>query len=381
MSRRISLPGSPRTRLHHLFFWLIFAVLMLVAIVRSPGPPLGFGEIAIRLLVLIVMTAAAAYVNLGGLVPRLLLAKRYVAYGCAVVGVVLLTALGIGLTYAQLLQVKGESAAAAVAGSAGFESENLASRLPGQGASADGEQAPNLTRLTSIFAVHTLIWLGATSLLHFGLGWVRNHDLERRRMEAELTALKAQLNPYFLFNALNNLYGLTVNKSDFAPSYVMKLGGLMRYVVHESQASRVSLRKELGFVRNYFDLEKVRAEGRLVTVIEIGEGVEDRRIAPLLLLPLVENAFKYGTKLQTAEAKVEFHAHAVADNRLEIRICNNRDPAEISPVEVGFVGAPGGVGLTHVRRRLELLYPDRHQLQIRDQGNRFEVSLLIDTRE
>lgn len=381
MSFRLSLPGSPRARLQHLVFWLVFAVLMLISIVRAPGPALGFGEVVIRLLILIVMTAAASYVNLGGLVPRLLLAKRYVAYGFAVVGVVFLTAFGIGLAYAELLQVRGETASAEVVGGAGYESENLARRLPGQGASIDGERGPNLTRLTSIFAVHTLIWVGATSLLHFGLGWVRNQDLERRRLEAELTALKAQLNPYFLFNALNNLYGLAMNKSDFAPSYVLKLGELMRYVVHDSQASRVSLRKELGFVRNYFDLEKARAAGRLVTVIEIGEGVEDRKIAPLLLLPLVENAFKYGTTLQTAEAKVEFHAQMAADDRLEIRICNNRDPAEISPVEVGFVGAPGGVGLANVRRRLELLYPDRHQLQIRDQGSRFEVSLRLDTRE
>lgn len=381
MGHRFSMPGSFRTHLQHLVFWLVFLVLMVVAILRSPGPPLGLGDVLIRLLILGSMTAGAAYVNLGVLVPRLLLARRFLSYGFAVIGVSFLVALGIGSAYSRLLQASHDAPAGAVPSSVVFESENLASRLPGEGASAQTLRSPNLTRLTSIFLVHTLIWVGASSLLHFGLGWVRNRDLEHRRLEAELAVLKAQLNPYFLFNALNNLYALTVNKSDFAPSYVMKLGDLMRYVVHESRASRVSLRKEMGFVRNYFDLEKSRADGRLETVITVGDGVEAMTIAPLLLLPLVENAFKHGTDLQTAEARVEFQARRTSDGELEIRIGNNRDPEGVMPTGVGFVGTPGGVGLANVRRRLELLYPGRHELQIRAQGGRFEVILRLDVIE
>ncbi|GAB5560287.1 MAG: histidine kinase [Synoicihabitans sp.] len=378
MTRRLIIPGSAKTRWQHVIFWLIFVGLMVVSVARSPGTPLTAGGIALRVCTLLILTAAGSYVNLGILMPRLLQTKRYVRYTLALIGVILATGFGIGLVYHQVLDV-GRVAAAGETDSA---HESITSRLPGEGATGQAAvgvtQNPNLLRLASIFTVHSAIWIGATSLLYFGAGWIRNRDLEKRKLEAELMALRAQLNPHFLFNSLNNIYSLTLDKSELGPRYVLKLAELMRYILHDSQAESVEMAKELGFVRNYFELEMIRADGRMETDVKVGEGVEALKVAPLLFLPFIENAFKHGVKLKTTQARVAFSAQIQPDGALEIDVINNKDAVGNEELVEGFVENPGGVGLENVRRRLELLYPNHHRLQIKDRATRYEVKLRIE---
>ncbi|MDB4384742.1 histidine kinase [Opitutaceae bacterium] len=379
MLRPITTTGSPQTRKQHVVFWLIFVVLMMLSVSRSPGTPLSGSGIALRVGILLIMTAAASYLNLGVLVPRLLLGKRPFVYVLAITGTVLATGLVLGATYEQLLNVDRFPAnPSSIESPADAPTEDLARRLPGEGAEGDGALPPDLLRLTSIFTVHTTVWLGAAALLHFGAGWVRNRDLEKRRLEAELMALRAQLNPHFLFNSLNNIYSLALDKSDRGPDYVLKLAELMRYILHDTQTTEVSMEQELDFVRNYFALESIRADGRMETDIRVDDGVERMRVAPLLFLPLIENAFKHGAKLKTSRAWVEFSAELQMDGALEVEVSNSKDTVGPVDVAAGFVENPGRLGLENVRRRLELLYPGSHQLEINDGPARYEVKLRIE---
>jgi two-component system, LytTR family, sensor kinase len=380
MLRRMTSTGSPQSRKQHVVFWLIFVMLMVLSVSRSPGTPLSGGGLALRVGILLSITATASYFNLGVLVPRLLLAKRPLVYVLAIAGTVLTTGWLLGAIYAQVLNVDRFPGNPFSIESSGVPpTEDLARRLPGKGAAANGALPPDLVRLTSIFTVHTTVWVGAAALLHFGAGWVRNRDLERRRLEAELMALRAQLNPHFLFNSLNNIYSLALDKSDRGPDYVLKLAEHMRYILHDTQTTEVSMDKELDFVRNYFELEGIRADGRMETDMRVGDGVERLRVAPLLFLPLIENAFKHGAKLKSKRAWVEFSAELQTDGTLEVEVSNSKDTVAPEAVAAGFVENPGGLGLENVRRRLELLYPGSHQLQINNGPERFEVKLRIET--
>jgi hypothetical protein len=369
------------SRGRHALFWLGFLGIMYLSVTRAPGTPLTGAGVALRLLVMLAFTAGISYFNLGVLVPRLLARGRYVFYVLALLVSLLLGAYALGLTYHRLLDVGRVSIVAADAPE-GWSS-NLAARLPGEGAdenqrAEDGMPRPSRGRLTSIFFVHLVIWVGASALAHFVSSWLRSRDQEKRQLEAELSALRAQLNPHFLFNSLNNIYALALEKSDHGPRYVLKLAELMRYILHDSQAPAVAIGKELAFVQNYLDLEEIRMAGEATLTLETKGDTDTGEIAPLLLLPLVENAFKHGVNAQPREAVVEIRVQVSSDGSLEITVSNTKPSTETAaPWADPSFAAPGGVGLENLRRRLELLYPRRHALSLEDTGERYTASLKI----
>ena len=233
---------------------------------------------------------------------------------------------------------------------------------------------------SKMLLVFFMIFAGLSSILHYIRSWARGQSLERQKLEAELTALKAQLNPHFLFNSLNNIYSLSLDKSDLAPDYVLKLSELMRYILHDSEVELVELREELAFVQNYFDLEEIRMGDAVSMSLKVeGAGVDDVRIAPLLLLPFVENAFKHGVKVKPEDSFVELTVVVAESGALSVRMVNSKEPSidSNSEEEVGNE-VLGGVGLTNLQRRLILLYPDRHELRLHDAGDRYEANLRIE---
>lgn len=233
-------------------------------------------------------------------------------------------------------------------------------------------------RILVVFFLEIGAFVGLSSLLHTLKAIARSHRLERQKLEAEMTALRAQLNPHFLFNSLNNIYSLALDKSDLAPDYVLKLSELMRYILHDCQAAEVPLRKELEFVQNYLDLERIRMEDTVTLDLEVEGGVDGVTVAPLMLLPFVENAFKHGIKTQPEGAFVKITVKVDAMEVLDIEATNSKEDVA-NEAALGFNGEvmPGGVGLENVRRRLALLYPHRHTLTLRDEGSRYEVNLQI----
>ena len=193
------------------------------------------------------------------------------------------------------------------------------------------------------------------------------HEVKNINIEKDF--LKTQLNPHFLFNTLNNLYGLTVKKSDLAPEVVLNLSEIMSYNLYESNTEKVSLEKELDFIRNYVELEKMRysTEKDIQLKIEGEENALGLLIAPLLTFTLIENAFKYGLKSKQPFINILIKIEKTAFSFI---IENDAIFNENS-------NAYGGIGLENVKKRLQLIYPEKYEMNIGTENNIFTATLKI----
>ncbi|GAB3260076.1 histidine kinase [Larkinella harenae] len=197
-------------------------------------------------------------------------------------------------------------------------------------------------------------------------------QIEKEKFQAELQLLKSQIHPHFLFNTLNNLYALTLRRSEQSPAVVLKLSQLLSYMLYDCNASEVPLEKEIAFMKNYMGLEQLRYGSRLDISINFHGDLQQKQIAPLLLIPFLENAFKHGTSQQLEQAWI-FLDLSVDKNVLTFKLVNSRD-AETETVTQKNVG---GIGLQNVRKRLELLYPNRYELQIQPEEETYLVNLSL----
>ena len=198
-----------------------------------------------------------------------------------------------------------------------------------------------------------------------------NQQLARETLLMELQVLKTQVHPHFLFNTLNNIYSLTLQQSDNASEIVQKLSCLLRYMFRECNAPEVPLIKEIELLRNYTQLEQIRYGNRLNIDLTVRGDLTNKQIAPLLLIPFVENAFKHGASQQTDQATIELCLFMM-DNELNLRVKNSRS-ADLTQPQTPH----SGLGLANVRKRLALIYPDRHRLAIRSETTRYLVELTI----
>ena len=231
--------------------------------------------------------------------------------------------------------------------------------------------------INSVKMMNFMVWLAVVIKL-FKLWYER----KQAALQAELNALKGQVHPHFLFNTLNNLYALTLNRSPQAPGIVLGLSDMLRYMLYECNADTVSLKKEVLMLQHYIGLEKIRYEDRLDLNFTITGDLGNKMIAPLMLLPLVENAFKHGTSEKVGQAWINITLD-VDGTKLKFKISNSK--AE-TPGPDGD-RHHGHIGLQNLQKRLELLYPASHQLKIIDDEDVFlailelEVSVLQHTIE
>ncbi|WP_161888699.1 sensor histidine kinase [Pontibacter russatus] len=202
-------------------------------------------------------------------------------------------------------------------------------------------------------------------------------NLTQDKLEAELKVLKAQIHPHFLFNTLNSLYALTLKKADTAPEVVLKLSSLMDYMLYEANAAQVPLQKELEYIKNYIALERMRYGNRVeVRYTEVGN-VAGRHIAPMLLLPFVENAFKHGVSTETTNAWVRIEVKVTGTQlTLLVENCKCGDRASNSTRDMA-----SGIGLKNLQRRLELLYEGRYELEMEDEPESYAARLVLDLGE
>lgn len=193
--------------------------------------------------------------------------------------------------------------------------------------------------------------------------------LEIEKLNLERDFLKTQLNPHFLFNTLNNVYGLALRNDKQTPQTIMQLSEMMRYTLYESDAQKVPISQEILFLRNYISLEKMRYKNNKNIVFAVNDSqVNHQIIAPLLTFIFIENGFKYGLKSKNnAFLKIEV---SVVNNIFNFSIINDK---EESSKEKKY----GGLGLINIRKRLELLYPEKHQLKIEDRGTSYYVEMQI----
>ncbi|MCF0071879.1 histidine kinase [Dyadobacter sp. CY261] len=198
-------------------------------------------------------------------------------------------------------------------------------------------------------------------------------DRRQAAMEAELNFLKGQLHPHFLFNTLNNLYALTLKQSPQSPGVVMGLAEILRYMLYEANTEIVQLERDISILKSYIELEKIRYEERLDINFSINGLSPEYRIAPLLILPLVENAFKHGASEQIGQAWINMDLR-VKSNALKFKISNSKPETAVHDERPHHVS----IGLANVRKRLEILYPAAHNLKIMDEEDVFAVILEID---
>ncbi|MDG5491785.1 sensor histidine kinase [Psychroserpens sp. SPM9] len=228
--------------------------------------------------------------------------------------------------------------------------------------------------ITSICLVVFIV--SAFKLLKLNLNQSKhNADLEAKILEAqlklkeqELKYLKMQIHPHFLFNTLNTMYGFALKKAEQTPDMILKLSNLLDYLLYQAEKPFVLLSEEIAHIKDYIELEKMRFHNTLHVEMNISQTSENITIAPMLLIPFIENSFKHGS-IQNGV----LHIHIELSTSLEhiyFRITNTNS-------ESG--AAQGGIGLENIKKRLELLYPNAYQLTIHDKSKVFDVELQLKT--
>lgn len=196
--------------------------------------------------------------------------------------------------------------------------------------------------------------------------------LVQEKLEAELKFLKAQIHPHFLFNTLNNLYALTLKKSENAPDVVLRLSDLLNYMLYECNAKWVQLKQEVGLLENYIALEKIRYGSRLDIQFNLSGEIESKMIAPMLILPFVENSFKHGVSEEIDDAWVIINLD-LEGSEMTLKVDNSKSNLK-SEDDKDY---RAGIGLTNVKRRLELLYGSNHDLQTIETDDSYVIILKL----
>jgi len=200
----------------------------------------------------------------------------------------------------------------------------------------------------------------------------KKYETELKLKEAELKLLKAQIHPHFLFNTLNNLYGLTLEKSDEAPQLVLRLSDILDYILYRCNEKSVLLNDELINLTNYIEIEKIRYSEKLRMAIDFPKQTNKLKIAPLIILPFIENAFKHGVSNYPGVAFVKAKITLV-NSTLLFRIENSKNPIQQKNNKLSK-----GIGLQNAQKRLELIYPQKYILKIEDKEETYSVSLTLE---
>lgn len=214
----------------------------------------------------------------------------------------------------------------------------------------------------AIFLLVFVFSTGIRVINQWLLSEARAKEIANEKLKAELSFLKAQINPHFLFNTLNNIYALASARSEHTAAAVMKLSSIMRYVLTEARNDLVPLEKEIQFTSHYIELQKMRLTDKTIIEFSVRGEPLGRQIAPLLLLPFVENAFKYG--ISTREYSPINILLEIKDNSLYFSICNHKQLNTMLRATDNT-----GIGISNTKRRLDLFYGDRYSLDIRDKSN------------
>jgi LytS/YehU family sensor histidine kinase len=218
-------------------------------------------------------------------------------------------------------------------------------------------------------------------LFDWGKNQKKMRQLERTNFKTELAFLRSQIQPHFFFNTLNNLYSLTLDKSDLAPETVLKLSEMMSYVIYEGKQRKVYLSKEVAYIKNYLDLERLRYGNRLKDIFIINGQVNSQKVPPLLLLPFIENSFKHGCGDGIEEVNINIRLD-IDHNIVTFTVQNQKyetlkAPAPNPYQHVGY----NGVGIENIKRRLKLIYGQNYQLTIQNEPALYIVTLKIPTYE
>lgn len=233
-----------------------------------------------------------------------------------------------------------------------------------------------LIREQHYFYLANLFVASGSTLASIIMDWLRHQReraaLEKQNIQSELRFLKSQINPHFLFNTLNSIYALTLKKSDNAPEIVVKLSEMLRYMLYECNEKLVPLTKEVNYVKNYLALEQLRHGGKIDIDFTLEGEVDGQMLAPLLFVPFLENSFKHGASRTIKDGYVRVHMRVIDQDQIQFEVENNKpDTIPMANHEL----KSGGIGLANLDRRLNILYPSKHKLTIKDSPNVYRVIL------
>ncbi len=230
--------------------------------------------------------------------------------------------------------------------------------------------------LEDILKFH-LAFIVLTSLIKLSKAWFKMQETDKKiarvneeKITAELNALKSQINPHFLFNSLNNIYSLSRKSSKKTSESILILSDMMRYVLYETRSDSVKLSEELNFMQNFVELQKLRIDERSSIELIVDLDDDKLKIAPLIFLPFLENGFKHGVKGSTGNTYAKFVLNSI-ESEVTFVAENSKSENDLTTKK------HHGVGLENVKRRLELLYPNKHELIVEDQKDFFRINLKL----
>lgn len=336
----------------HILAWLVFLSFPFVFFPRA-NSFLPSGEIVNFILAILpgsIAGIAFFYFNYYFAIPRFYLKKKYRTYSLIIIGCFVFALLigWLNSLYGQSFPPINVPAP---------QSENVSGKIPpfDRGNFPIGGVA---FRFVNIF------------LISFGLRIYSQWRLaEQEKMKFQLSYLQAQINPHFLFNVLNSIYSLIINRSEHAADAVVKLSSIMRYVISEAAQSTVPLHKEIKYVSNYIELQRLRLAKNIKLDFNVAIEASEKQITPLILLPFIENAFKHGVSMEEAcEINISI---AVERDTLTLKVTNKK-------IKVNSTEKPeSGMGIENTMKRLQLVYPGRHSIRMDDNDKFFAVELNI----
>jgi two-component system, LytTR family, sensor kinase len=327
----------------HILIWAAFIFVPLIFM----ETPEGRQRFMIFGWSMLVLMACYFYLNYLILIPRLLLKKKLVNYALFLLaGLFVISALNVLYSYIVHMYI-----------------------------------IPNIHHHSllhySLMTIYpAILSFGVSTSIRITDEWFKNErakkEMENEKLTAELAFLKSQVNPHFLFNTLNNICSLARKKSDDTENAIIKLSQIMRYMMYESKDEKVSLEKEVEYLENFIELQKMRISGKIRIDFRVEGPVSQWMIEPMLLIPFVENAFKHGISY-IEESGIDILLR-VTGEELNFRVENSIVTRGVE------IPSGAGIGLKNVLRRLELLYPGKHEISIDDHDFRYKVLLKINSR-
>lgn len=342
-----SLPNPKvRSLLLHSLFWFVWLSRTMYDVKELWGWHWGFLYIG----VIFLCQAPLVYVHLYILVPKLLNKKHYAAHFLAIGTLIYIYSV---CNYSILMSIPKTG-------------------MPDLMIKFLGRIQPNFDFLEGMIVViltyalkYTLIaFITQTELL----------KLQKEKLQLELNALKAQIHPHFLFNTLNNLYSLTLKNSEKASEVVLKLSDIMRYVLYQANEQQVDLKKEIEFARNYVDLQRIRYQDKYKITFESTGNFDELKVAPLLFIDFIENAFKHGLERRFNDGFVSVKFN-IKEHQVSLNVTNSKGQND-EDLRSEYLKRKG-IGLQNVQRRLDLIYGETHQLNISENEEIFEINLTL----
>ncbi len=350
-----------RYKLYHIPFWALYHFLWGVAefSLVEVLSMIFFTPRYMMFISYVLLHTVAVYINLYFLVPRLLAKSKLTWYILSLVGLIIATSITLIYSYYGVAFLTGKS----MEYFCGFE------------ANQNDVVAFFFSQALPSTAGAMLLGLSIKLAKNWSQAQKRQQLLEKEKLETELKFLKYQFNPHFLFNTINSIFFLIHKDPKMASNALVEFSELLRYQLYECNEKQIPLHQEVAYLENFIALEKLRhnEDLSLVTRIEMGE-YASHEIAPFILMTFVENAFKHVSRHKNEDNWIRIELDIKAEDTLILLIENTRSPDnQLGQEAVHY----GGIGLQNVQRRLDLLYPEVHELAIKEHDKRFTVRLRL----